>query len=370
MMRVLARWVLPLLAAVPVAVASQEVTDQLDLPALMAEQAPEAALLDLVVVDDRLVAVGERGVVLTRDGEEAWLQRSVPLSATLTAVDFNDAGVGVAVGHDGVILRSPDRGETWEKITDGRSLFRSVISAAEARYAGAQTALASATDDTREDLEFALEDEEFRRETAQQSLEYGPAWPLLDVAFSQAGVVWAVGAYGTLFRSADTGASWDLVSARIENAEDLHLNAVLRTRGGDLVMAGEGGLLFHSSNGGASFERFDSFDGLSLFGLVEMDTFLLAYGFGDSAQVSNDGGRTWDSIRFDDNHLLIGHIELGPDRVGLLGGSGVMLEIGPEGVIEMSRPTGSREFLSGGVRLASGGLVFISEAGIVAGEGS
>ncbi|MEM1277671.1 MAG: YCF48-related protein [Pseudomonadota bacterium] len=353
----------------PMALA-EDVPDQLETPALVAGRASEAALLDLAQTGDRLVAVGERGVIVTKEaGSVDWEQRVVPVSATLTAVAFNPAGIGVAVGHDGVILRSPDRGVTWEKVSDGNRLFATVIAAADARYAAAETALAAATDDTRDDLQFALEDEEFRRETAQQSLEYGPSWPLLDVTFSEPNVAWVVGAYGTFFRSGDAGMTWELVADRVDNFEDLHLNAILKTSAGDLVIAGEAGMLFHSGDGGALFERFDSYDGLSLFGLVEADAFLLAYGFGDSAQISVDGGLTWEAVRFDDNHLLIGHVTLGPDRVGLLGGSGVMVEVTDEGAQEITRPTGTRAFLSAGVQMGSGEQVFVGEDGVMPAEG-
>ncbi|MEM9359274.1 MAG: YCF48-related protein [Pseudomonadota bacterium] len=370
MIRALSKVLVLVIFALPQFTGAQNVPDQLDEPALSAERASQAALLDIAQSENRLIAVGERGVIITRDdGAQDWVQRSVPLSATLTAVAFNEAGVGISVGHDGVILRSPDRGESWEKITDGRDLFFKVIQAADERFAAAEAALAEATDDTREDLEFALDDEDFRRETAQQSLQYGPAWPFLDVTFSAPEVAWAVGAYGTFFRSEDAGKTWTLISDRIENFEDLHLNAILHTSSGDLVLAGEGGMLFHSADGGESFERFDSYDGLSLFGLVEADGFVLAYGFGDSAQISIDGGITWESVRFDDNHLLIGDLELGAGRVGLLGGSGVMVELAADGIAEVSRPTGTRAFLSGGVRLGSGETVFISEAGITPATG-
>ncbi|MEM6933699.1 MAG: photosystem I reaction center subunit IV, partial [Pseudomonadota bacterium] len=279
---------------------AQDVPDQLDLPALIAPRAAEAGFFDLTETDGRLVAVGERGVILTREpGAQDWIQRPVPLSATLVAVAFNGAGTGLAVGHDGVILRSTDRGETWSKITDGRALFLDVIAIAQGRFEDAQAALeaakASGSEDA-EDLEFAADDESFRLETAQQSLEYGPSWPLLDVVFTGPRTAWAVGAYGTLFLSEDAGGTWTLVSDRTDNFEDLHLNAILQTSAGSLLLAGEAGMMFRSTDGGQSFERFDSFDGLSLFGLLEADGFVAAYGFGDTLQMSRDDGATWESV--------------------------------------------------------------------------
>lgn len=342
-----------------------DVPDLLDTPALTAPRSGEAALMDLTRVGDRLVAVGERGVVLTRQAEGGvWAQSPTPVGVTLTAVTFNTDQTGLAVGHDGVILRSTDNGQTWAKITDGRSLFPVVIAAAKARHARAEAALADATEETREDLEFELDDQLFRLETAEQSMAFGPSWPLLDVLFTDATTAWAVGAYGMLFLSNDAGESWDLVSERVDNFEDLHLNALLRTRAGSLLIAGEGGMIFRSSDDGASFDRWDTDDALSLFGLAEDGGTLVAYGFGDSYQISTDDGASWQSQGLPDNLLLIGDVALGSGRIGLLGGSGLMIEVGEQGAEPGTRPTETRDFLSAGIRLEDGQLVLVGEAGL------
>ncbi|MEL6479713.1 MAG: photosystem I reaction center subunit IV, partial [Pseudomonadota bacterium] len=199
---------------------SAEVPDQLETAAIPAVKAQEAALLDIVESPGGAVAVGERGMILALDAD-GWQQAIAPVSSTLTAAAFSAAGVGLAVGHDGVILRQEAPGGAWEKVADGNSLFPIVIDAARSRHKAAEAELETATDATREDLEFALEDALFRLETAEQSLAYGPAWPLLDVVFTDASTAWAAGAYGMLFRSGDAGATWDLVSDRLDNFEDL-----------------------------------------------------------------------------------------------------------------------------------------------------
>ncbi|MEM8699720.1 MAG: YCF48-related protein, partial [Pseudomonadota bacterium] len=201
-------------------------------------------------------------------------------------------------------------------------------------------------------------------ETAEQSLAYGPAWPLLDVLFTDPATAWVAGAYGILFRSGDAGETWELVADRLDNFEDLHLNALHQSGAGSLVIAGEGGMLFRSADAGASFERFDTNDALSLFGLAEADGRLYAYGFGNSFQVSEDDGVTWASQRLPDNLLLIGDVALPLGGVGLLGGSGLMIPVGPEGAATPTRPTGTRDFLSGAVP-GPEGLIFASEAGLL-----
>lgn len=350
------------------AVTAMALPDLLDTPALIADRAVEATLYDLGETRTGLVAVGERGIILTRTGD-SWAQSTVPVGVTLTAVAFNGAGTGLAVGHDGVILRSTDGGANWARVADGRTLFPQLVELATTRHAEAEAALKDATDETREDLEFELEDQLFKLETAQQSLEYGPSWPLLDVVFTDAETAWAVGAYNMIFRSTDGGATWTTMADNIDNFDDLHLNAILKTAAGSLIVAGEGGMLFRSTDAGESFERWDTDAALSLFGLVENGVVLVAYGFGDSYQISDDDGATWRSERLEDNLLLIGDIDLGAGRTGLLGGGGLMVDIGPDGPNPPSRPTAGRAFLSGGVVLPDGTMIFTGEDGLMTSNG-
>ena len=79
----------------------------------------------------RLVAVGERGsILLSDDSGVSWRQAKVPVSVTLTAVQFPNAKAGWAVGHLGVVLHSADGGETWAKQLDGREAASLVLEAA------------------------------------------------------------------------------------------------------------------------------------------------------------------------------------------------------------------------------------------------
>ena len=61
--------------------------------------------------------VGERGHILISDDDGAsWTQAKVPTRVLLTAVHMHDERTGWAVGHDAVILRTGDGGETWTMV--------------------------------------------------------------------------------------------------------------------------------------------------------------------------------------------------------------------------------------------------------------
>ena len=64
-------------------------------------------LLDVAMAGKRIVAVGERGVVLLSDDNgKTWTSVRAPVTRTLTAVTFFDDKVGIAVGKVGKGLGS------------------------------------------------------------------------------------------------------------------------------------------------------------------------------------------------------------------------------------------------------------------------
>ena len=74
------------------AAARADVTPQ---AALKLPLAPRVVFLGLASAGERVIAVGERGVVMRSDDRGAsWVQSDVPVRATLTAVSFVDARTG------------------------------------------------------------------------------------------------------------------------------------------------------------------------------------------------------------------------------------------------------------------------------------
>lgn len=195
-------WPAPLAGAAPAAVGAaaagtpaQPLADVLDRPALPARLASRPSLLRLARAGDRLVAVGERGLVLLSDDDgRQWRQARVPVSVTLTGVQFIDARRGWAIGHAAVVLHTQDGGDSWALQFDGRRL------------------------------------------------PDGPANPLLDLLMLDAQHGWAVGAYGLALATQDGGRQWTPQHAGLPNPKGMHLYALARL-GDVLFIAGEQGLL-------------------------------------------------------------------------------------------------------------------------------
>ncbi|THD14330.1 hypothetical protein B1808_03455 [Pseudofulvimonas gallinarii] len=301
--------------------------DPVDSPAEVMPRAQRSLMLDVAAIPgDRLVAVGERGhILLSDDAGTTWHQAAVPVRSTLTAVAGGNSAV-IAAGHDGVILRSTDRGESWQRVREERF-------------------------------------------SADNHFSPSNGTPLLDVLFLDDDSVLAVGAYALALRSDDAGASWqpleidlagkgggdaeaddsgdgeDETDGLLFDAEDLaiddevdpHLNAIARV-GDALVMVGERGSVFRSSDGGESWQRLQLSYGGSMFGILPLSgQSLLVYGLRGRAFQSDDAGDSWRELDTRVTANLFG---------GDVGDDGSVVLVGAEGVV-LRRAAGGDAFTTG-----------------------
>lgn len=206
--------------------AAAPVGDALQRPALAVKAPQRAVLLSAALAGERIVAVGERGVVALSDDRGAtWRQAPCPVSVTLTMVRFADPRTGYATGHGGTVLATTDGGASWTVKLDGRR--------------AAQLARDSAaTPDAQKGAERLLAD--------------GPDKPFLDLLLWDRQRLLVVGAYGLAFHSLDGGSTWAAWMDRLPNPKAQHWYAAAR-HGDTLLLAGEGGLLVRSDDAGSSF---------------------------------------------------------------------------------------------------------------------
>ncbi len=270
-----------LLAAMPFASAK----DPLDLPARASGRAATSLLVGMATAGQRIVAVGERGIVLRSDERKAnWSQAKVPVSVMLTAVTFADATRGWAVGHDGVILASTDGGASWLRCFDGNASNALMLADAKAAVDAARAKGGKVLEDT----ENALGD-------IEAAAKFGPSRPLLGIWFRSAQLGYAVGAYGQAFRTDDGGLHWQSMGRALSNPEGLHYNAIQGGPDGQLAIAGEAGRVYRSGDGGASWKTEDTGYKGHLYGVIHTSGALLAYGFGGHVFRSERGG-AWTAV--------------------------------------------------------------------------
>lgn len=228
----------------------------LERPALRTARAASAVLLGIATAGKRLVAVGERGIIIwSDDGGRTWTQAEVPVSVTLTSVSFASPAVGWVAGHGGVILNSIDGGKSWTKQLDG-------IKAAQLELDHARQAAAANPTDERAAARLA---------DAERMVRDGADKPFLDIDFSSGSDGYAVGAFGQLLHTSDGGHTWESLGDRLENPSSAHLYSV-HAAASDIWITGEQGLVFHSADSGASFGRVSTPYQGSLFGQVQRGT--------------------------------------------------------------------------------------------------
>lgn len=260
---------------------ADRVEDPLDRPAVQTPRAARSVLLGATRAGGRLVAVGERGIIICSDDDgQTWSQARVPTSVSLTAVHFANPAHGWAVGHGGIILHSADRGDTWTRQLDGKRAAELVLRAAEAR------------------VRATPEDAASRRSLAdaQRLVSDGPDKPFLDVHFTDVEHGFVVGAYGLIFRTVDGGKSWEPWMDRLDNPKGLHLNAI-RTVHQVVYLAGEQGLLFRSTDGGKSFQRIETpYHGSYAIAASATGGDLVVGGLRGNAYWSGDQGRSFAKI--------------------------------------------------------------------------
>ncbi|WP_248796404.1 WD40/YVTN/BNR-like repeat-containing protein [Pseudomonas sp. MWU13-2105] len=316
-------------------------------PAVATAKARHAVLLGMTRAGERLVAVGERGIVLLSDDSGAtWRQASVPVSVSLTAVQFVDARQGWAVGHLGVVLHSADGGETWHKQLDGEAAAALAVQAAQ-------------RDSEQPDGAGNLEQ-------ARHLLADGPDKPFLDLYFRDRLHGYVVGAYNQIYRTDDGGQNWRPWMRHVDNPQGLNLYGI-RGLGNDLLLVGERGLLLRSSDAGDSFQALKSpYDG-SFFGLLgTREGAWIAYGLRGNAWRSEDRGNSWRRLDTAIDSTLASAIELHDGSLLLASQSGELLLSHDQGRSFDKRQSRNGATLAAVQQAADGSLASVGLSGVAA----
>jgi photosystem II stability/assembly factor-like uncharacterized protein len=305
-----------------------QATDYALQPALPVMEPASEQLLDIARAGDRLVAAGERGLIIWSDDEgRNWQQAKVPVSETLTALSFPSADHGWAVGHGGVILHTGDGGETWQQQFDGNDANRQRLDYVTDRAMALEARLREMESEPDDELQWQLEELQFAVEDAEAALDTGPADPFLDVWFADENRGWAVGAYGMIFRPGNGGLQWRIAADSIVNWGGYHYYSLASAGGGLMYLSGEAGLLYRSENGGDRWERIDLDYYGSLFGVLALDDRrAITFGLRGNIYLTEDRGESWRLVTDEDSPGLsfYGGRQLTNGSVVLVGAGGVM----------------------------------------------
>ena len=332
--------------------APRDVADVLQRPAAPGARADAAVMLAIARAGNRLVAAGERGIVLVSDDHGAsWSQAGVPVSVSLTAVQFVDATHGWAVGHGGAVLSTADAGSTWTLRLDGVQAARIAQQAARAQ---AQAEAAGASGEAARK----------RLAEADRLVADGPDKPFLDVHFSDArrGVI--VGAYGLAFATEDGGQHWQSWMGRLPNPRGNHLYRIA-TAGQRLFVVGEQGLMLRSDDAGESFAAVETpYPGTWFGARAGRDGGLLVYGLRGNAWTSADGAAPWTKVDLGTPNSLVDDATLADGSLMLADQSGQTFVAAPPSHDFKRLSSGFGLPVSAFVQAADGGLVAATPHGL------
>lgn len=322
--------------------------DLLERPALQSPRGAKSVLLAVARADKRLVAVGERGVILLSDDNgNTWRQAKVPVSVSLTNVRFASPRKGWAVGHSGVVLHTLDGGESWFKQLDGRQ-------AAQLEFEAAQAAAKKADD----------ANAQRRLAEAQRVVDDGPDKPFLDANFADENNGFIVGAYGLMFATQDGGKLWRSWMGRIDNPKGKHLYSI-HAAGRDLYIAGEQGALFRSNDDGQTFLEIKTPYAGTYFGVLTAPKGeLIVYGLRGNAYWSGDAGRNWQKIETGPPVTFTAGVALGDGSVVLADQDGNVFQSRDQGRTFRPLPVDQRFPFTGVIQAADGKLILSGTRGI------
>lgn len=348
-------------------VVALELKDRLEAPAKQFSNVEKSALLDVVLLEGRLVAIGERGLIIYSDnGGETWQQADVPVSTMLTSMHFIDNQLGWAVGHSAVVLHTRNGGESWVLQFDGNQANKQLMNIASAALSSMREEFEQATEDEKEDLSYELEDAEFALSNAEFDSELGPANPLLNVWFESEKVGYVVGAYGLFFKTVDGGASWQSQAHLIENFDRYHLNAIRVLESGSILMVGEAGSMFASYDQGEMWETlYAPYQG-SFFGVEEIRRSheVLVYGLKGNVYKSPDEGQSWNKVETPATTNLTGSTVDENGVVFLSGFSGLIVRSTDNGESFAKVKQSGLEAYNNVAALKSSELVLVSDKGV------
>lgn len=304
------RWLIPCVIVAVLfnpdeAYADSAQTDRLSPPAI------RSLLLDGASAGNRLIIVGERGHILISDDQAvSWRQVASSTKALLTAIHMHDPLLGWIVGHDAIILRTQDGGDSWRRV------------------------------------HYAPEEER----------------PLLDVWFADASNGIAIGAYGYMLVTTDGGESW---RERTVGEDDYHLNALASAGEGRLYIGAESGIAYRSDDGGVKWQMIQTpYTGSWFDVAVPSSSTVLLAGLRGNLFRSDDGGGSWIQLPTETTATLTSIQFRTLERILVTGHEGVLLE----GVVRentvLLRRISERVGISGALELSDNAILLFGEFGI------
>ncbi|MGE5351720.1 MAG: protein kinase domain-containing protein [Acidobacteriota bacterium] len=225
---------------------------------------------------------GSKGLILrTINSGQSWEKVQSPADKSLFDIAFTRSGVGFAVGEGGLVLKSTDQGMNWQRVD-----LRSTDVLLRVRFTSSSTGFILGAGGTV--LRTQDEGESWQR------VDIPSDNALFDVDFPDAKTGFIVGWNGECFRTTDKGLSWEKRPSFTSN----YLRAVKFINGRTGFSAGGNGEVFMTDNSGMDWKKIKG--GLnSGFSAIEFIDEKIGFIVGNQGKVllTSDSGVNWSEAK-------------------------------------------------------------------------
>jgi len=306
-------------------------------------------LISITHAGNRLVAVGEHGVIVySDDNGQTWRQAVVPVSVTITTVAFATPLLGWAGAGYGLVLRTTDGGLTWTKQIMGVEINQLMT-------ANAAQFLAQSPNDSKAQVAV-------RR--ANILMSAGPDKPILSLVAISPQVAMAFGAYRLAIATNDGGKTWTDLSLQIADPISHNLYATAWV-GTSLYIAGEAGTVLRSDDQGKIFSLLPAPSENTLFGIFDAgNNIIMAYGVAGAAFESTNQGQSWSQVNVPGQGNLTAGMTLKSGTILLANEAGIVLLSSDHGANFHMIPGNQGMGIFGVAQAANGNVVLVGTGGV------
>lgn len=259
--------------------------------ALLMPGATKAVFLDLAIHNEKIFAVGERGIIIRSDDQGAnWQQVASPSDVTLTGINFSSGTDGWIVGHESTLLQTKDGGDSWEI------------------------------------AQYKPEENRFYMSVKFISPEQG----------------YILGTDGELWITGDAGKSWQLTVLSVEEWYQNHLFGI-ETIGSSVLIAAERGGVFYSKDGLTDWQVVPSpYEG-SYFGVSKQGDDFLIFGMSGKIYSLDSVSLKWTKVEAKTDQFLLDASHLAENEgLVVVGRGGVILYFDEQGKLQKKSERQSR----------------------------
>jgi photosystem II stability/assembly factor-like uncharacterized protein len=265
-------------------------------------------------------------ILKTGDGGMSWTPRLPGISQAIRGVVTLDSRHAVAVGDQGIVLRSDDGGDSWSKLSDSSANLNGVLLLGQGRLLAVGSQIRLSVDGG---------------QSWQQVPALSTSLSFNAAALAADGSIYTVGPYGIIARGTDGGRLWLPISS-----PRLHAMAFAGARHG--IVVGDFGTIIGTTDGGRTWSAEDSHVSRSLLAVALSGTdHAVAVGEQGTMLISRGAGEDWIGRQGGTGDLL--DVTFADDRHAFAVGLGAPVLESADGAVTWSA---RREFTQGGRSIA------------------